>query len=393
MADITLTTNTYAGEELEKLIARALLSKDGIVEKGLVTPLSEIKKRKVLHKADIGVEFQDPAATFNSQSSGLTLDEEYIDPVPYEVMLQMDYSKLRTTWQSMRQRPGSMNDYDPTPDVESFAVQYITDQIGIANEQLYLLGKSGVTQATASFTAAYLGLYGRFEAGSTVKKLSTANSSGTATISGITTAANGVVTTSAAHGLQTGEVVTILGTGQGQQVGGATINGQSFQISVLTTTTFELNATTTGTASTEGTVEFIAAVNVMEALDNFYNSIPDKVRTLPDFKMVVPLHVQRAYAKAQATVANGAGSYFVGTKEMDYLGQKLTVLNHAKPNTIGGWSPSNVMLGFDLLDDENNIETVDMRQTTLDQVFRYKARMKSDINFVYGNEITYLRPA
>ena len=77
MADITLTTNTFAGVELAKLLSRALLAKDGLVEKGLVTPYSNIKKRQVLRKADISVELQDPSATFTSQSGGLTLDEQY----------------------------------------------------------------------------------------------------------------------------------------------------------------------------------------------------------------------------------------------------------------------------------------------------------------------------
>ena len=61
-----------------------------------------------------------------------------------------------------------------------------------------------------------------------------------ATITGITQAANGVVTTSVAHGFTTGQDIYLTG------IGGMTqLNGLVANITVLTTTTFSLNMNTT----------------------------------------------------------------------------------------------------------------------------------------------------
>lgn len=64
---------------------------------------------------------------------------------------------------------------------------------------------------------------------------------GTATITGITQAANGVVTTSAAHGWSNGDQVFLSGVD-----GMVEVNNRFFTISGVTATTFEINVDTTG---------------------------------------------------------------------------------------------------------------------------------------------------
>jgi hypothetical protein len=87
-----------------------------------------------------------------------------------------------------------------------------------------------------------------------------------------------------------------------------------------------------------------------------------------------------------------SGANFVGAKPLDFLGSKLTVVNSLPSNTVIGASAGNVFLGFDDSGDEDYIRITDMGQTTGDDKFRYKASMKTDINYVYGNEILFIAP-
>jgi len=82
-------------------------------------------------------------------------------------------------------------------------------------------------------------------------------SADTVTITDITQAINGVVTTDAAHGYTTGDVVYIL-----EVVGMTEVNDTLFTITVLTTTTFELNVDTSSFIAyvSDGTVQFVDPV-------------------------------------------------------------------------------------------------------------------------------------
>lgn len=90
-----------------------------------------------------------------------------------------------------------------------------------------------------------------------VEVQSTAGS--TVTVSAITKASPGVVTTSSAHGYTTGDVITAAVDGMAQ------LNGRAFRINVLTTTTFELEDEDTSgyDTFTSGTVRKITAWSSM----------------------------------------------------------------------------------------------------------------------------------
>jgi len=113
MAEVTFDQNTYAGELYGEIIFPALVPALGLVDKGLVTPMPGIKKRTVIRVGDVDVEFQDPSCNFNAQDDGLVLGERYIDPVPYEVMIEMCYEDIRQGWDAMKLKKGSLNDYQP----------------------------------------------------------------------------------------------------------------------------------------------------------------------------------------------------------------------------------------------------------------------------------------
>lgn len=391
----TFTNNTYAGEELAGYMAKSLLGGNGSVERGLLTVLDNVKKRKILRDVDDDIEFQNPSAKFVSQTSpDRNISENYIDPVGYEVMKEVSHKELINTWESQSIKPGSLNDYEGNVDLNNFLMERQLAKIQIMNERLFWLGKAnaGYKNSAVTFSAAYPGLLPRMEASSDVFKLKC--NIGELTLSGITTATPGVVTVASTATLQTGDQVTLVGANGNQQFNGSTINGQTFTITVLSATTFSLGVQITGsTAATTGKVQFINQSNCLAVLSSIYSQILDELRDADDRKLMVGLNVMRAYSFAQAAVANGAGSYFIGKKEMDFLGEMLTPMNHWQGNTIVYARTSNLFLGVDLLSDMSNVESVNMRETTLDQLTRFKCSMKSDTNFKFGSEILYFRPS
>lgn len=386
--------NTYAGELYGDYITPAILPAQGLVDLGLVTPLPGIKKRTILRTLDFGVVFQNPSCDFVPQAGDIAPSEKYIDPVGYEVMVEVCYKDLRQGWEAANLKKGSLNDYVPPKNFEDLLINIMTEKIGLGNEQLYVNGKAGVTAVTASFSAAYPGLIGRLKADATARKFTTGSIGASTTMTGtaITMASPGVATVTSTAALKTGDQITITANTGASLVGGVTIVGQTFTITVLSATTFSIGAAVTGAASTGFTMMYFNQSNVLDILSYVYNNVPRAVSSKPDFKIWVPYNLSTYYSQAQAVVANGSGSYFVGKKEMDFLGSKLTIVDALPANTVIGASAGNVFLGFDDSGDEDYIRITDMAKTTGDDKYRYKASMKTDINYVYGNEILFIAP-
>jgi len=394
MSNIVPAINTYAGELYGDYITPAILPAQGLVDLGLVTPLPGIKKRSILRTLDFTVEFQDPACDFDAQSGDIAPSEKYIDPVKYEVMVEICYADLRQGWEAAQLKKGSLNDYVPPKNFEDLLLELMTVKIGIMNEQLYINGKAGVTAGTVSFAATYLGLIGRIKADATVLKYTNTSTSANTTMTGtaITMASPGVATVTSTANLRTGDRVTITANTGASLVGGVTIVGQTFTITVLSATTFSIGAAVTGAASTGFTMMFVNAYNILDSLAFVYNAVPVAVSSKPDFKIWISQAMANSYSLQQATVATSGGSGYVGAKELDFLGSKLQVVNSLPSNTIIGASAGNVFLGFDDSGDEEYIRITDMGKTTGDDKYRYKASMKTDINYVYGNEILFVGP-
>jgi hypothetical protein len=391
---VVYSPNTYAGELYGALIRPSIVTAQGLVEKGLVTPLPGIKKRTILRTLDFGVVFQDPSCDFVAQSGNIAPGEKYIDPVKYEVMVEVCYADLRTGWEAAQLKKGSLNDYVPPADFEALLLDIMRDKIALMNEQLYINGKAGVTAGTVSFTAAYLGLIGRLKADSTVLKYTTGSIGTGTTMTGtaITVANPGVATVASTANLRTGDRVTITANTGATLVGGTTIVGQTFTITVLSATTFSLGAQTTGSASTGFTMMYSNASNVLDILAYVYNNVPQAVYTQPDFKIWVPRQFANHYQQQQANVAAQVAGAYNGAKPLDFLDMKLTVVDALPANTFIAARASNIFLGFDDSGDEDYIRVTDMAKTTGDDKYRYKASMKTDINYLYGNEIVFIAP-
>jgi hypothetical protein len=400
MAQFTFTNNTYAGEALAGFMASTLLEADS-VKRGLLTVINDVKSRKVILDVDDDVVLQDPSGIFADQGTTALQNESYLDPVVYEFMKQEQWDKLVQSWEAQSLQPGAFMDYEGVVDLSDFMVQRYLTKIQIANERLYWLGKSATKEA--AFTAGFTGLLPSISAASGVYKVGLSKPATSTEASAID--ATGLVTVADTSTLSDGDVVTITnvtGTSKDTTNGtpGISLQGQSYFIQIASATSFKLvrnyneintrkAATFTGT-STDATISYINASNVLSVLSSVYSQLDPADRSQDDFNLQIPLHVGYAYAQAQANKAVNVLNAFTDSKQMDYLGMPLQLMNHWQANTILGARASNLFLGVDLLGDESELSTVYMKPYTNDNVVRMKARMKAAVNFKFANEIFYL---
>lgn len=410
MANINFPNgNTYAGKRYAEYLTPAILAPAGLVNRGLVTPVETVKNKETLRGVSRVIDLQTPAAMFNAQSGNIDLSEKQLEMVPYEVMDQIDAELLRTTWESEQQRPGSFEDYKLTPELYNFLLDKIyVPRMGIANEALYLLGKAGVAGtgvATASFSANYTGLLPEMIADANVAKRALPASAAVAITAIASGAANAAtVTVADASSIIPGDRVTLIGTDGNQEIGGATIAGQTVTVVSIAGNVLTIEEAVTGaTAATEGTAFFVNQNNVLAVLTSVYMSIPQKIKKQVSntgngrTKIHVSDRIADAYRVANGLISGQAGQftrtgYFEQDAHIPYLDIDLVAMPYWNDNQLAVWNPGNVFLGFDLLSDEVYARVLYLGDVTGDDVYRVKNRMKSDITYKYASEVFLYRP-
>ena len=386
MPNLTFNPNTYAGQAASGYISAALMQARTL-QNGLVKIYPNIKKKMAVRSLDQEVKFQDASCAFNHAGT-TTVGERYLSPKEMAVMYELCFADLRQSWEADLLNGGQGKEQIPA-DLAQYLINEMQVKIALGIEKLMWQGKTG---SEFTFTEAYPGMLALLNADEDVKRLPA--NIGALAIQGITIAANAVVTVASTATLQTGDKVTITGANAATLVGGVAINGQTFTITVVNGTTFQLNATTTGTATgTAGNVQFVNQSNVVEVLTAVYNQVPESIKHAADFKLLIPHHIADAYRLKQASVANGAGTWFTGEKVLNFLGISLEEMPCFNANTVVAARSSNLFFGTDLLADFNQIMVVDMRNTTADQKVRFRAQFASDVNYGFAAEILLYRPA
>jgi hypothetical protein len=391
MATPTISPNTYAGKDLEGIIAQSVL-RGRTIENGLISVHTDIDSRAVVKTMANTITVQDSVAAFNSAGS-LTLGEKYLDPKKFMEAVEYDYQTLNATWYASQQPRGRGGDFVPPATIEEALIEqqalirskFIDASIWRGSVAAGELSKITVSASSNVVT----GLIPLMEAGSDVNKLDSTK----VAISAITKAAPAVVTVASTANLRTGDVVTFSSMVGSSGTDWSDTSGVSLPITVLNATTFSIPVDTsafTGTF-TSGNINYINASNALAVLTSVYNGLSESVEDDADFYIFGNKGLGKAYSLAQASAANGAGSYYIGAKELDFLGNRLAILPFVSPNTIVAANVSNLHFGTALDAEWNNVAILPQYESTGDRTVRYRCDYAFDVNYTNGEDIVLFR--
>lgn len=391
MATPTISTNTYAGKDLEGVIAQSVL-RGKTIEQGLVTVHTDIDSRAVVKTMANTINVQDSGAAFNSAGS-FSLDEKYLDPKKFMEAVEYDYSTLNATWYASQQPRGRAGDFVPPASLEEAIIE---QQAGIRSKFIDAsiwrgsVAAGDLSKITVSASSNIVtGLIPMMEAGSDVNKLD----SGKVAMSAVTKASPAVVTVASTANLQSGDVVTLSSVVGSTGTDWSGQSGKSYAITVLSSTTFSIGLDTSGFTGTftSGNIAFINSSNALSVLTSVYNGLSESVEDDADFYIYGNKGLGKAYSLAQASAANGAGSYYIGAKELDFLGQKMAILPFLPANTIVAANSSNLHFGTALNAEWNNVAILPQYEATGDRTVRYRCDYAFDVNYTNGEDIVLYR--
>jgi hypothetical protein len=391
MATPTITTNTYAGKDLEGVIAQSVL-RGKTIENGLVTVHTDIDSRAVVKTMANTINVQDSVAAFTS-AGAFTLDEKYLDPKKFMEAVEYDYSTLNATWYASQQPRGRAGDFVPPASLEEAIIEqqagirskFIDASIWRGSVAAGLLSKITVS-ASSNIVS---GLIPLMEAGSDVNKLDSTKEA----MVDFTPAAASVIEVANTDNLQTGDVVTLSSCLGFTGTEFSALNGTSYSITVLNATTFSIPFDSSAFTSTftSGNIAYINSTNALSVLTSVYNGLSESVEDDADFFIYGNKGLGKAYSLAQASAANGAGSYYIGAKELDFLGQRMAILPFLPANTIVAANVSNLHFGTALDAEWNNVAILPQYEATGDRTVRYRCDYAFDVNYTNGSDIVLYR--
>ena len=142
-------------------------------------------------------------------------------------------------------------------------------------------------------------------------------------------------------------------------------------------------------ATTSGSVD---STNVITALTDVYDSIPDTVYGKEDLVIYAGTQVVKAYQQALSGVTN-VGSFNnqlnVGEKPSNFQGIEIVLCPGMSAGTIIAAQKSNLHFGTGLMSDFNEVRVLDMAQLDGSQNFRIIMRYTADTEFGVGQDIVY----
>lgn len=151
---------------------------------------------------------------------------------------------------------------------------------------------------------------------------------------------------------------------------------------------FYVNLAADGTVVTQ-TAATLSASNIIAELIKVYDKIPATVINSPKMRIFMGVAAAKFYKQAQAAVATGSGTYYIGDKAMDFLGIPVVICPGMSANHMVAAEYDNLVMGTDLLGDIGDVQIIDRSLTEGTPNVRFVGRFKFGVQHRVGAEIVY----
>ena len=391
MANISLTTDTYAGYFSDVVIASSVLGARTI-ENGYITLHTNVDDKATAVFVDSSVSIDDANGTFSSSSTA-SLDEIKFTLGKYMINAEIDYKNLDSFWLAAQQPRGAAGDYVAPATLEDSLNKHFSSKAALyVGAAIWQGSAQAITQFGASQglsktgSNSVTGLIDKMLADSSVNDVAVGGTY-KQSITAATEAGSAVITVANGADYAVGDKVTLEGLAGGTW---NTQDGKTFSITNIAThdITIDLNSTSLGTWSA-GTLTCINKVNVVKALEAAYELMADSIRLAPDTAIYVSSRIAAAYKMAQAEAAYSPSVYSDSYK-LSYLGYPLYEIPEMRPNAVVVSRVANLHFATPLLSDLNSVLIADQASVNASRTIRYRLDFCFDVNISDGKSITLL---
>lgn len=391
MANISLTTDTYAGYFSDVIIASSVLGARTI-ENGYITLHTNVDDKATAVFVDSSVSIDDANGTFASSSTA-SLDEIKFTLGKYMINAELDYKNLDSFWLASQQPRGAAGDYvAPATLEESLNLHFSSKASLFVGAAIWGGSAAAITQFGASQglsqggSNAVTGLIDKMLADSSVNDVAVGGTY-KQSITAATEASSAVISVANGADYAVGDKVTLEGLAGGTW---NTQDGKTFTITVVATNdiTIDLNSASLGTWSA-GTLTCINKVNVVKALEACYEAMADSIRLAPDTAIYVPSRIAAAYKIAQAEAAYSP-SVYSADYQLSYLGYPVYEIPEMRPNAVVVSRVANLHFATPLLSDLNSVLIADQASVNASRTIRYRLDFCFDVNISDGKSISLL---
>ena len=311
LATTVTIASTYSGEFSGRYISAALLTAKTI-DSGGVTIMPNIKYKQVIQKVETGDLITDGTCDFVASSS-VTLSEVVLEPLEFQVNLQLCKSDFINTWDAIQMGYSAFNNNGLPTSFSDYLIGYVASKVSGQNEINLWTGNLGGAQA---------GEYNGYET---------------------LAAADATVIDVPAHAP-------------------------------------------------------ITSVNVIDKMQSVIDLIPNTVYGKEDLKLYVSTKIQKAYitalggfavaATSNAGVDNKGTTWYAG-QDLSFGGVPIFVAPGITDDTMIAAETSNLFFGLGLLNDYNEVRTIDQTPITGSQNVRIIMRFTAAAQIGIGANVVY----
>jgi len=392
MANISLTTDTYAGYFSDVIIASSVLGARTI-ENGYITLHTNVDDKATAVFVDSSVSIDDANGTFASSSTA-SLDEIKFTLGKYMINAELDYKNLDSFWLASQQPRGAAGDYVAPASLEDALNQHFASKASLfVGASIWGGSAAAITQFGSSQglaqggTNAVTGLIDKMLADSSVNDVAVGGTY-KQSATNISVAANAEITVASTADYAVGDKVTLAGMSDGANTPD---NNKTFTIdAIVSATVFTCGFNTSAAGGTDtGTVTCINKNNVVKALEAAYELMADSIRLAPDTAIYVPSRIAAAYKIAQAEAAYSP-SVYSDDYQLSYLGYPVYEIPEMRPNAVVVSRVANLHFATPLLSDLNSVLIADQASVNASRTIRYRLDFCFDVNISDGKSITLL---